>query len=296
MRKLRLPREWCILGYMRAAAFCTFLVAALIATTVSASETSTSGSFLNEEAFLSEMKLSEVPGFQLEEKNENAWRDTSLKAFPTTLGKNFVGLFSRGNIVPFAAGVFASSLSRSFDQDLRSYFGKKDPWGDVNHVGQFLGGAPFVAGATGALFVASRFSESSRFRGLAYSMAQGYVMNNVITVGIKYTADRTRPDGTNDLSFLSGHTSNAFTFATVLNHYYGRKLGIAAYMGAAFVAATRVGKNVHYLSDVVAGATLGYIVGRTVVRGESYDSQRILWAPTVSPSGKGVGLSATIRF
>ena len=32
------------------------------------------------------------------------------------------------------------------------------------------------------------------------------------------------------------------------------------------VAASRLQRNKHYLSDVLAGATLGYIVGRTVVR------------------------------
>jgi membrane-associated phospholipid phosphatase len=32
------------------------------------------------------------------------------------------------------------------------------------------------------------------------------------------------------------------------------------------VAVSRLQRNKHYLSDVMAGATLGYVVGRTVVR------------------------------
>jgi membrane-associated phospholipid phosphatase len=35
---------------------------------------------------------------------------------------------------------------------------------------------------------------------------------------------------------------------------------------ASAVAVSRLQRNKHYLSDVMAGATLGYIVGRTVVR------------------------------
>jgi membrane-associated phospholipid phosphatase len=35
---------------------------------------------------------------------------------------------------------------------------------------------------------------------------------------------------------------------------------------ASLVAVSRLQRNKHYLSDVMAGATLGYIVGRTVVR------------------------------
>ena len=39
-----------------------------------------------------------------------------------------------------------------------------------------------------------------------------------------------------------------------------------AYVLASAVAVSRIQLDKHYLSDVVAGAALGYIVGRTVVR------------------------------
>ena len=35
---------------------------------------------------------------------------------------------------------------------------------------------------------------------------------------------------------------------------------------ASVTAFARMQENTHYLSDILAGATLGYIVGRTVVR------------------------------
>jgi membrane-associated phospholipid phosphatase len=41
---------------------------------------------------------------------------------------------------------------------------------------------------------------------------------------------------------------------------------VPAYALASAVAVSRLQRNKHYLSDVMAGATLGYIVGRTVVR------------------------------
>jgi membrane-associated phospholipid phosphatase len=41
---------------------------------------------------------------------------------------------------------------------------------------------------------------------------------------------------------------------------------VPAYAAAAAVGYSRIVRDKHYLSDVVAGATLGYIVGRTVVR------------------------------
>jgi membrane-associated phospholipid phosphatase len=280
---------------MRSVALGTILVL-IVLTQTGFSDPETTSAFVNEQFLSDEFKLSEVPAVRIEEDRQADFGDTSLSAFPKTLGRNFAGLLDRGNLVPLMAGISASTMSRGLDNDVHGYFANKDRFGTADNIGEFLGSAPFVAGATGALFVASRFSNSNRFRAFGYSMAQGYIMTNTITTAIKYTADRTRPDGSNELSFLSGHTSSAFTFAGIVNHYYGKKLGIAAYMGAAFVATTRVAKNVHYLSDVVAGAALGYIVGRTVVRGPSLDSQRILWAPTISPSGKGAGISAIIRF
>jgi len=72
-------------------------------------------------------------------------------------------------------------------------------------------------------------------------------------------------------------------------------MGIPAYSVAAFVALSRMEKNVHYLSDVVMGATIGYIVGRTVVRGSDKERQ-LTWRPTISPDGEGVGLVVSVRF
>ena len=130
---------------------------------------------------------------------------------------------------------------------------------------------------------------------MSYAWTQGFVVNNLVTEGLKRSVRRKRPNGENSRSFSSGHASNAFTFSTLANHYYGVKIGIPAYSVAAFVALSRMEKNVHYLSDVVMGATIGYIVGRTVVRGSGKE-RRLTWMPTLSPDGAGVGVVLSARF
>ena len=94
---------------------------------------------------------------------------------------------------------------------------------------------------------------------------------------------RTRPNGENDNAFPSGHTSTTFAAATVATHYYGWKVGVPTYAIAALVGASRVEKGKHYLSDVVFGATLGYIAGRTAVRGtqRSLERRRMTLLPVV---------------
>lgn len=87
---------------------------------------------------------------------------------------------------------------------------------------------------------------------------QGMVINTVITQGLKYSINRTRPDG-GDLSFPSGHTSAAFHGAAFIDMNFGSRSGATAYALAALVAYSRVRANRHYISDVVAGAAVGIL-------------------------------------
>ena len=249
--------------------------------------------------FLDDFRLSETPAWQIEESTTEYWGDTSLKAFPKKLGRNFAGLVAQDNFAPLIAGVFGSAFSSTLDRDVYSYFADKDRLGGIDNFGEKLGGATIVTAAAATVFLTSRLSDNQKFRSFAYSLAQSYIIANTVTVGLKYSANRLRPDGSNNLSFPSGHTANAFTFATVISHYYGKKAAIPSFIGAAFIGATRVGKNMHYVSDVIAGATIGYIVGRTVVRDQAplqHRKAQIFWAPAFSPTGGGAGLSLTIRF
>ncbi len=45
---------------------------------------------------------------------------------------------------------------------------------------------------------------------------------------------------------------------------YGWKVGAPAYAVAGYVAGSRLSENKHYLSDVIFGAAVGIMVGRTV--------------------------------
>lgn len=70
-------------------------------------------------------------------------------------------------------------------------------------------------------------------------------------------------------SFPSGHTSAAFSVATVLSRRHGRHrwLPFVAYGAAAAVGFSRVSLSSHFPSDVFMGAALGYSISRyTVLR------------------------------
>ena len=92
----------------------------------------------------------------------------------------------------------------------------------------------------------------------------------VITYGLKYSINRTRPyekypdkitligDKESSPSFPSSHTATAFSFATSLCIKYPKWYVIApSALWAGSVAFARMNQGVHYPSDVLGGAAIG---------------------------------------
>jgi membrane-associated phospholipid phosphatase len=102
---------------------------------------------------------------------------------------------------------------------------------------------------------------------------------------------RERPDGSNNVSFPSGHAAGGFAVAGVLAHHYGWKAAIPAYLGAAYIAAARVHDNKHYLSDVTFGAAMGIAGARTVLFNAGRYGVRV--SPALTPGG--IALRATLK-
>jgi membrane-associated phospholipid phosphatase len=100
----------------------------------------------------------------------------------------------------------------------------------------------------------------NRWQVLATDAMAGAMMMAAVG-GIKYSIDRTRPNG-EGAGFPSGHTATAFLGATLLSHEYGHKsvwIPIAGYSVATATGALRILNNKHYASDVVVGAAVGIL-------------------------------------
>ena len=82
---------------------------------------------------------------------------------------------------------------------------------------------------------------------------------SIATHILKKISNKPRPDGSNNRSFPSGHTSAAFSGATFIHQRYGIKKAWPVYMVASFVGYSRVNANKHYWEDVIAGALLAGI-------------------------------------
>jgi PAP2 superfamily protein len=238
--------------------------------------------------------LGPLPSLELEGDGRR-----TMGRFLPNLGRNLVGVWSPQNLKPFALGVAATGLGTLADDPAKNYFGARSRAQDFGKMGQSFGGGRVMGSLAVGLFVAGRASNDTRFRAATYDLTQAMLVTGAYTSALKLAVHRGRPDGSNKLSFPSGHTSNAFAFATVADHYYGRRVGIAAYALAGAIGISRMEQNKHHASDVAAGAALGWIVGRTVVRkdGEPLAKKRELsLVPMTAPSGTGVGMGLSVTF
>ncbi len=94
------------------------------------------------------------------------------------------------------------------------------------------------------------------------SAVGGVVINAAATEALKAAVHERRPDGSDNHSFPSRHTSYAFTLATVASqelYRYSPFFVSAAHTVANAVAMQRVMAHRHYPGDVFAGAGLGFL-------------------------------------
>lgn len=221
----------------------------------------------------------------------------TLGQLPKNLGRSFAGVFARDNFVPLLVGTAAASTSFSLDRRAQSGLGGFAP--GLSGAASTAGSFQIMLPATISLFAAGRLARDERFRAFSYDATQALIVNSVYTSAFKSLASRTRPDGSDRLSFPSGHTSTAFAWATVAQEHYGWKAGVPSYLAAGAIGLSRISRNKHHLSDVLAGAALGYVTGRTVVKvnGQLPGRHRAFALhPVTDAYGAGVGVGASLSW
>ncbi len=134
-------------------------------------------------------------------------------------------------------------------------------------------------------------------------LASSIIASGIITPSLKFIAGRSRPGkdkGAHDFhpfsgnaSFPSGHATQAFAVASVIaDHYDPWYVKAGAYGVASLVGYARVERNAHWASDVLAGALIGTIVGKTITK---FNKAKRYEFSVVSDE-KTVGLKATHTF
>ncbi|WP_210517065.1 phosphatase PAP2 family protein [Hymenobacter terricola] len=140
----------------------------------------------------------------------------------------------------------------------------------------------------GAVALAGVQSRNDRINVLLI-IAKGEAIMLATTFGVKFLRGEPRPDGSDNLSFPSGHTAQAFLAASIVHTEFRDKsqwYGVGAYTIATSVAALRMINDKHWQSDVVAGAGFGILSAHL-----AYLSHRNRWGR--KPIGRDVSMSPT---
>lgn len=132
----------------------------------------------------------------------------------------------------------------------------------------------------------------------AKQLTLSLIAAQTITEVTKQTVGRFRPNsdlaGASYKSFPSGHAAGAFSGAAYLQTRYGAVWGLPAYAGATFVAASRVHGNRHYADDVLAGASIAFLVNQYFVSPYANEGVAFNVAPN-KDGGMTFGLSISSK-
>lgn len=234
--------------------------------------------------------------------NENSHKAPSLRAFsrnflPHQVWKDFQHLAGTPDFYLVIGGIAAAPVAfrkafRNEEPEITEMWGNSPFADNFFESGEVIGAGVFPVSASVLLWAAGKGFHSDPLRDFGSDLLEAQAINGILTLALKATINRTRPNG-GPYSYPSGHTSTAFTTAGVVYTHLGKTWGIPAFFLAGYVGLSRLQEGKHYLSDVIAGGILGSYVSLKL--GHHNDTPGPV---SVTPRriSTGYGLSLSLRF
>lgn len=116
----------------------------------------------------------------------------------------------------------------------------------------------------------------------AWQLTQTFALTTGVTELLKKHTGVTRPDGSDDKSFPSGHAARAFSAAAYVHQRHGFEAAWPLWLGATYVGHTRVQARRHRWSEVAVAAGLAY--GFAGWRVDALPAKSQAW---LGPDGQG---------
>lgn len=209
-----------------------------------------------------------------------------------------------------------TALSFTFDNPIRKEVKTihSSSMDNVTNVGKKLGAGEYGLALSGVLYLGGQFTQERELRKTGLMLAEAIFLNGITTELLKIVIGRSRPSAEegfdldpfkislndDENSLPSGHTSTAFTIATVLSERIDNIFAsVALYSFAGLTAFERIYSDRHWFSDTVLGAAIGTIVGLKVVKLNSeYESQSSSFKLNVAPvlSHRSFGVGVVLNF
>ncbi len=203
--------------------------------------------------------------------------------------------------------VAAAAVVYVYDEEIYNFFDSQFTNESAHKYGRFadaFGSGLLSIPMLGGFYVVGIVNDNDRACHAALAGMQAFLLSGGAGWIIKEMTHRPRPDdliepdpkawygpfhGGGFDAFPSGHTMRAVALATVMAGVYNDKpwLGVAMYTLAGLTAYSRLVSGEHWPSDVIAGAALGYGIGRAVLWFNRQKSARCI-EPSISQDGIGM--------
>jgi membrane-associated phospholipid phosphatase len=191
---------------------------------------------------------------------------TGIRALFGNLLEDFKHIPSTQNLLITTAGGASALAVHPADQSVnRSMVDHYAGWNTFFAPGKYIGDTPEQVAGSIATYAYGRIFDQPKVSHFGMDLVQAQIMTEVFVEPLKLATQRLRPNGSNHLSFPSGHSAVTFATATVIERHLGWRRALLGYAVATYVATSRLHDDQHWLSDVVFGAAVGTVAGRTVV-------------------------------
>ena len=195
-----------------------------------------------------------------------------------------------------AIGFRESNIDNSVREEVADH---PERWGHASQVLGYFGEVKYQAPVMLGVYGYSVWTQNEELHDVMGTMLSATVITGVSTGALKLIANTDRPSNkfsNGHYGFPSYHTSSTFAIAAVLDEYYGCQVGLPAYALAAAVGFSRIDQQAHDLSDVVFGAALGFVIGKTVAAQHRCDDSNVEISPYFHPTDGTPGVAWAVKF
>ncbi|MEO7310522.1 MAG: phosphatase PAP2 family protein [Chitinophagaceae bacterium] len=195
----------------------------------------------------------------------------------------------------FGGSVAITAGLTRIDEDINKPFARWNAKGTgFGKAGDFIGSTPVALGSTLVTLGIASIVKNHRLQNFALDNLQAQVFTGAFTFAVKNLFGRARPsnglganywDGpfkSNKFeSFFSGHTSVAFSTATMIFLHSNKKpwVGLLSYGVATGIGISRMQYQMHWASDVLMGAVCGWAVSSFIY----HQNEKNRMAPKARP-------------
>lgn len=240
-------------------------------------------------------------------------------------GRNIADSFTGWNLLLYAGGVASTAalVPSGADYEVHAWFNRHPAWGYASFPA-VIGGGLLPVIVPGSMWLSGWMDDDHETLGASYAVMQAVALSFTTNSLLKAVTGRPPPEGDGKLDMQeqsrtfrfgvnrggifhgwpSGHAMVTMAMVSSLASYYSDAVwlqvlgyGWAGYM--VYGVASFQGGGMHWLSDGVAGALMGYAIGSTVgrnmrrlVSGEPADASSS--SLLVLPYADGCGCGATL--